>query len=72
MALESGETVTADLVVLGVGVVPNTDFLASSNIPRDDRGFVPVNEVCTFIGSTVWYITLCTILITLCLALSCH
>ncbi|KAK3870581.1 hypothetical protein Pcinc_024206 [Petrolisthes cinctipes] len=44
VVLESGETIAADIVVLGVGVVPNTDFLASSNIPRDDRGFVPVNE----------------------------
>lgn len=64
MALESGETVTADLVVLGVGVVPNTDFLASSNIPRDDRGFVPVNEVRIFIGSTVWHKILCGVVIT--------
>lgn len=45
VALNSGETVDADIVVLGVGVVPNTEFLASSSIPRDERGYIPVNEV---------------------------
>lgn len=60
VALDSGETVAANVVVLGVGVVPNTDFLASSNIPRDDRGFVPVNEVCIFIGSTLYKSVYCT------------
>lgn len=45
MTLDSGETIEADVVVLGVGVVPNTEFLASSSIPRDQRGYIPVNEV---------------------------
>lgn len=44
VTLDSGETVEADVVVLGVGVVPNTDFLTTSSIPRNQRGYVPVNE----------------------------
>lgn len=45
VTLNSGETVEADVVVLGIGVVPNTEFLATSSIPRDQRGYIPVNEV---------------------------
>lgn len=44
VSLNSGETVEADMVVLGVGVVPNTEFLASSSIPRNERGYIPVTE----------------------------
>ena len=45
VTLDSGETTEADVVVLGVGVEPNTHFLETSSIPRNQRGFVPVNEV---------------------------
>ncbi|KAG0715763.1 Apoptosis-inducing factor 3 [Chionoecetes opilio] len=44
VSLDSGETIKAECVVLGVGVTPNTDFLATSSIPRNQRGYVPVNE----------------------------
>ncbi|XP_045125782.1 apoptosis-inducing factor 3-like isoform X1 [Portunus trituberculatus] len=44
VTLDSGETVEADVVVLGVGVVPNTEFLETSSIPRNQRGYIPVNE----------------------------
>lgn len=44
VALQNGETVAADVVVLGVGVIPNTAFLKDSGVELTDRGFVRVNE----------------------------
>ncbi|XP_078337500.1 apoptosis-inducing factor 3-like isoform X4 [Crassostrea virginica] len=35
----------ADVCVMGVGVVPATDFIKGSGIEMTDRGFVPVNKM---------------------------
>lgn len=42
--IDNGETIEANVAVMGVGVVPDTEFLYNSKIYRDDRGYVPVNE----------------------------
>lgn len=42
--LSNGNTLTADVVVLGIGVTPNSNFLDGSQIDLTDRGFVSVNE----------------------------
>jgi len=41
--LSNGESVTADIVLLSVGAVPATEFLASSEIERDARGTIVVD-----------------------------
>jgi len=41
--LRGGERLKADVVVLGVGVTPNTDFLEGSGIDKNDRGYVKVD-----------------------------
>lgn len=45
VVLSSGQTLPADLLVAGLGVVPSTDFLKGSEINQDVRGFVPVDQV---------------------------
>merc|ERR1719422_2060498 len=42
--LADGSVLPADVAVMGVGVVPATDFLKSSGLPMTDRGFVTVNK----------------------------
>ena len=42
--LKSGKTVTADLVLLSIGVKPNTGFLAESGIELGARGHIVVDE----------------------------
>jgi len=42
--LTNGDRLKADVVVMGVGVVPNTDFLKESDVTLNDRGYVEVNE----------------------------
>ncbi|XP_027239416.2 apoptosis-inducing factor 3 isoform X2 [Penaeus vannamei] len=44
VVLDNDETIPADVVVMGVGVVPDTQFLSTSSVRLDERGFVPVNE----------------------------
>ncbi|XP_064089762.1 apoptosis-inducing factor 3-like isoform X2 [Macrobrachium nipponense] len=44
VSLDNEETIEADMVVTGVGVVPDTDFLSGSGITRNERGYVEVNE----------------------------
>jgi len=44
VVLNNGTTLPADTVIFGAGVVPTTDFLKSSDIEMDVRGFVKVNE----------------------------
>ena len=41
--LQNGQELEADVCVLGIGVVPNTDYLEGSGIDRDSRGFVQVD-----------------------------
>lgn len=43
VVLKNGKTLPAQLVVLGIGVTPNTDFLRDSGVPLTERGFVPVD-----------------------------
>jgi NADPH-dependent 2,4-dienoyl-CoA reductase/sulfur reductase-like enzyme/peroxiredoxin family protein/rhodanese-related sulfurtransferase/TusA-related sulfurtransferase len=42
--LQSGSAITADLVILSIGVRPNTDFLAGSGIQLGPRGHIAVDE----------------------------
>ncbi|GGA22848.1 FAD-dependent oxidoreductase [Paenibacillus physcomitrellae] len=42
--LESGRTVTSDLVMLAIGVTPDTSFLANSGVALGERGHILVNE----------------------------
>lgn len=44
VVLTNGVTLPADVVVLGIGVTPNSGFLDGSQIDLTDRGFVSVNE----------------------------
>ncbi|XP_074778747.1 apoptosis-inducing factor 3-like [Athene noctua] len=41
--LDSGETLPADVVVVGIGVFPNSAFLKGTSIARDDSGAILVN-----------------------------
>ncbi|XP_066983971.1 apoptosis-inducing factor 3-like isoform X2 [Macrobrachium rosenbergii] len=43
VSLDNDETVEADMVVAGVGVVPDTDFLSGSGITLNERGYVEVD-----------------------------
>jgi len=43
--LPSGKVLEADVCIVGVGVLPATDFLKGSGVPMSDRGEVIVNEV---------------------------
>ena len=42
--LESGKTVTTDMVILSIGVSPDTKFLQGSGINLGERGHILVNE----------------------------
>lgn len=42
--LKSGAAITADLVMLSIGVTPNTGFLAGSGIALGSRGHIVVDE----------------------------
>ncbi len=42
--LKNGATVEAEVVVLGVGVTPNTQFLKDTDIDLNDFGYVKVNS----------------------------
>ncbi len=42
--LESGNTVTADLVLLAIGVTPDTTFLKNSGLELGPRGHIVVND----------------------------
>ncbi|QLK85628.1 CoA-disulfide reductase [Staphylococcus sp. 17KM0847] len=39
----SGITETYDMIIAGVGVLPNSEFLHTSDIHRDENGYIPVN-----------------------------
>lgn len=43
--LTNGETLPCDIAILGVGVIPNTEWLKSSSVTLSSEGTVPVNEV---------------------------
>ncbi|RUS78071.1 hypothetical protein EGW08_014151, partial [Elysia chlorotica] len=42
--LQDGTQLPADACVLGVGVLPSTDFLQGSGINLTDRGYIPVDK----------------------------
>lgn len=42
--LESGKTITTDIVILSIGVSPDTKFLESSGINLGEKGHILVNE----------------------------
>ena len=42
--LESGKSVAADMVILSIGVNPDTKFLQNSGINLGERGYILVNE----------------------------
>ena len=42
--LESGKSITADMVILSIGVSPDTKFLQGSGINLGERGHILVNE----------------------------
>ncbi|MBC8014418.1 MAG: CoA-disulfide reductase [Sporomusaceae bacterium] len=44
VVLSSGTTLTADLVILAIGVVPDTGFVKESNIQLGARGHILVND----------------------------
>ena len=43
--LTTGQTLLADVLLAGLGVVPCTDFLRGSDICLDARGYGPVDKV---------------------------
>lgn len=45
VSLTTGQTLQADILLAGLGVLPCTDFLRASDIVLDNRGYVPVDEV---------------------------
>ncbi|NIZ46317.1 DsrE/DsrF/DrsH-like family protein [Entomospira nematocerorum] len=42
--LDSQESIISDLVILAIGIEPETQFLNDSGILRDERGFINVND----------------------------
>lgn len=44
VSLQSGQNIAADLVILAIGVAPETAFLANSGITLGPRGHIVVNE----------------------------
>lgn len=42
--LKDGPTLDADVVVVGAGVIPNTEFLAESGFPMERGGAVAVDD----------------------------
>ena len=42
--LGNGEEIDADVVVLGIGVVPTTSYIKDEEIKTDSRGFIIVND----------------------------
>lgn len=43
VVLDNGKTIEADMVVVGFGISPSTDFLVKSTVDLKDDGSIPVN-----------------------------
>ncbi|AYU54751.1 CoA-disulfide reductase [Staphylococcus debuckii] len=41
---KSGKTEDFDIIIEGIGIKPNTEFLEDAGIEEDDAGYIPVNE----------------------------
>lgn len=41
---KSGNTEDFDIIIEGIGIKPNTEFLEGSGIEEDDAGYIPINE----------------------------
>ncbi len=41
---KSGKLAHYDMIIEGVGTHPNSNFIQSSNIKLDRKGFIPVND----------------------------
>ena len=41
---KSGKTEDFDIIIEGIGIKPNTEFLDGAGIEEDDAGYIPVNE----------------------------
>ena len=44
VVLENGEELDTDVIVLGIGVDPSTDYIRNNDVQMDSRGFVIVDE----------------------------
>ncbi|KHJ90556.1 pyridine nucleotide-disulfide oxidoreductase [Oesophagostomum dentatum] len=44
VTIDTGETIPADVVVVGIGVEPPTDWLKNTRVELDERGFIKVDE----------------------------
>ncbi|KAG7516910.1 apoptosis-inducing factor 3-like [Solea senegalensis] len=44
IVLKSGRIIPADVLIVGIGVVPNSEMLRGSNIQMDAKNFVPVDK----------------------------
>lgn len=46
VVLSDGERIDTDVVVVGIGVIPNTEWLAASGLPIDPDGGLTCDEAC--------------------------
>ncbi|XP_050934425.1 apoptosis-inducing factor 3, partial [Lates calcarifer] len=44
VVLKSGKVIPADVLIVGIGIIPNSEFLRGSNIQMDAKNFVPVDK----------------------------
>ncbi len=44
VSFKSGKVEEYDLIIAGVGIKPNSDWLQSSSVQLNDKGYIPVNE----------------------------
>ncbi|XP_073336011.1 apoptosis-inducing factor 3 [Pagrus major] len=44
IVLKSGEVIPADILIVGIGIKPNSDFLKGSKIKMDSKNFVTVDK----------------------------
>ncbi|XP_060942389.1 apoptosis-inducing factor 3-like [Limanda limanda] len=44
VVLKSGKVIAADVLIVGIGVVPNSELLRGSHVQMDEKHFVPVDK----------------------------
>lgn len=44
VTFKSGKEASYDIIITGVGITPNSDFVKSSNVQLDNKGYIPVND----------------------------